>query len=217
MWSENKPSKRKTLIVDMDDSLNQYSIISEENNTTYKLIIGNQDISCNSIKNLVYILQFLGNFSRVFLGENATAHFPDPSLDEETPPYNHSAVLKSLTNIAIGQLKETALTETTIAKLQKESTLRCDLPKRSTPLTCIKPKCLFDLKNDPCEVKNIIENQQGIAKNLKTKLDEYWKVLMPELPREDMDPLMNPVLYNGTYCTFLENWWCTRTKKIWTL
>lgn len=185
----------------MDEENNYYSIISENitdkeiSNTKYKLVVA--------------------TFNKKIFGANGTLHLGKPS--NNTPKYNISAVLKSIANIAIAKINKKAISKAQIIKLRSESTIFCQIPEETKPLDCANPGCLFELTNDPCELKNLIFEKPHIAEKLWRRMNSYWKVLMPQIKRNQTDPIMNPVLYNDTYCTYLENGLCGRTYKLWTI
>ena len=52
---------------------------------------------------------------------------------------------------------------------------------------------LFDLQNDPEEMKNIIENNTPIADSLRTQFDTWWQEIQPDLVNEmAVGPAINP-------------------------
>lgn len=63
---------------------------------------------------------------------------------------------------------------------------------------------LFDIKNDPCETKNIINDQPEIYKYLQNRLDEFRKELVPQQNKAS-DPCSNPAFANGTWFTWLSD------------
>lgn len=185
----------------MDEKNNYYSIISE-------------DITDKEQSNVKYKL-LVGSFTKVHFGRSGTLHLGKPS--ENSPQYNISAVLQSTVNIAIGKINNKTLNKVQIIELRSQSTTSCLIPPDIKTMDCANPGCLFDLTNDPCELKNLIFEKPDIAEKLRTRMNSYWKVLMPQGVRNKTDPIMNPALYNGTYCTYLENGLCGRTYKLWSI
>lgn len=60
-------------------------------------------------------------------------------------------------------------------------------------------ECLFDVKKDPCEMRNIIEQKPAIAKKLKSALNNYKVVKPVNFLSLSMDVFANPSLYNNIW------------------
>lgn len=185
----------------MDEKNNYYSIISE-------------DITDKERPNVKYKL-ILATFNKVYFGQKGTFHLGKPS--ENSPEYNISAVLQSTVNIALKKTNRKTLDKAQIIELRSQSTTSCQIPPEKKPLDCRNPGCLFDLTKDPCELNNLIFEKPDIAEKLRMRMNSYWRVLMPQQVRNKTDPIMNPALYNSTYCTYLENGLCGRTYKLWSI
>ncbi|XP_044260600.1 arylsulfatase B-like [Tribolium madens] len=88
----------------------------------------------------------------------------------------------------------------------------CRTPNQTPILNCTGG-CLFDLDKDPCETTNIIDSEPEIAKQLYEKIEKFWKELVPQR-NKDTDPKSDPIFYNNTWCTWLEDAWCYKTTNI---
>ncbi|XP_064214439.1 arylsulfatase B isoform X2 [Tribolium castaneum] len=88
----------------------------------------------------------------------------------------------------------------------------CRAPDQTPILNCTKG-CLFDLDKDPCETTNIIESEPEIANQLYEKIAQFWKELVPQR-NKDTDPKSDPIFYNNTWCTWLEDASCHKTTNI---
>lgn len=66
--------------------------------------------------------------------------------------------------------------------------------------------CLFDLSNDPCEMRNLAHERPDILARLKEKIDFYGKIA--KKPRnKPMDPKADPRYYGGIW-----TWWYDEIK-----
>jgi hypothetical protein len=45
---------------------------------------------------------------------------------------------------------------------------------------------LFDLKNDPGEKRNVVEQHQQVARELEAVFDRWWKEIQPSLVNENV-------------------------------
>ena len=55
--------------------------------------------------------------------------------------------------------------------------------------------CLFNLKEDPCEMNDLSEMHPEMLQQLKSKLDYYKTTMVLPLINTTDDPLSNPKLY----------------------
>ena len=52
---------------------------------------------------------------------------------------------------------------------------------------------LYDLKSDPGETKNVIQDHAEVVAKLRAAYDEWWNEVMPRLENEDaIGPKINP-------------------------
>lgn len=134
--------------------------------------------------------------------------------------YDKSAVLNSKVNNALTGIityqqiqeknkknsKNTDFTinlidEAKIDKLRNEATIKCTRePEELEQYNCnlLETPCLFNIKEDPCETKNLVRDRPNIARNLETLLVKYSKTALPprNVPR---DPNADPAKWNGTW------------------
>ena len=59
--------------------------------------------------------------------------------------------------------------------------------------------CLFNLKEDPCEINNLSEIYPEVLQKLKSRLDYYRATMVPPLINKTNDPLSNPKLHHGVW------------------
>lgn len=105
---------------------------------------------------------------------------------------------------------------TDIKRLREEATVLCKMPKAEEQLEgnqcnpMVSP-CLFNIKEDPCEMVNLASQRPLIVVTLEQELINYRKTARSPInvPR---DPNADPAKYNGTWT----NWQDAevRTEKI---
>lgn len=129
----------------------------------------------------------------------------------EIPPYNVTSILDSYTNLALQTLNPRSITKETIAQLRAEADVSW-CRTSDIDINCAKG-CLFDMHEDPCETTNIIELKDGVTKKLRERIEEL-SVGVVSQPRLAFDPKSDPVNYNNTWCTWLDDELCTKTENI---
>lgn len=118
----------------------------------------------------------------------------DSGRQPENPPYNTTAILNSVVN-------RKSLNE--ILEIRKRLDLSGCNGRNFTQLHC-DGFCLFDLFEDPCETTNIAREEFVVFEELKGRLGEFWKMVVPHTigePEEKADPK----LYNNTWVTWRDN------------
>jgi len=105
------------------------------------------------------------NFPLLF-GNNSKKY-----IQEDMPPYTetilNSAVSQSITYHLGGPVTQPS----TMVQLRREATVYCRFnASLYSFVTCNVTECLFDIENDPCETKNIVEQSPRVRKRLFVKL-----------------------------------------------
>ncbi|KAK9872817.1 hypothetical protein WA026_019601 [Henosepilachna vigintioctopunctata] len=142
---------------------------------------------------------------------------PEPTSLKQMD-YDVAAILNSPVNKAIEESKSNPvmLDETLITGLRKYSSALRQFPKcmnkPENPEIC-KKYCLFDLWIDPCETENLINDRSKakIVSTLKTRLQTFWRQVSPQT-NKNVDVNSNPAKYNGTWCTWLDDELCVKTR-----
>ena len=118
---------------------------------------------------------------------------------KNAPKYNVHAVTNSLVNNAAVSLG-LGTNAGAIYKLRTElTTTNC---RYRNPTVC-RQICLFNLEDDPCETTDISLFHPMKVLNLRVKLFNYRKVLVPQQTKP-VDPLANPKFCNGTFYNWLD-------------
>ncbi|XP_023215784.1 arylsulfatase B-like [Centruroides sculpturatus] len=63
--------------------------------------------------------------------------------------------------------------------------------------------CLFDVRNDPCEINNIADRHPQIVQSMLKRLKELESTAVP-IVKQDIDPLANPSLYQFVWTNWLD-------------
>ena len=201
--TENLTSSRTEILINIDEVKNTSTIIG--NNGRHKLIQGEYD-------NMQYVwLKWdLGTFGHDYFDKYfGSSDHQTPG----TPPYNHENVLESVTNQAITSVVDGTTTREKIDELRSQTDLSwCRDFNKTFDFKCTDG-CLFDLIDDPCETTNILEKEVEIREELKRKLEKYRLVLVPQR-NKDFDLSSDPIFYNNTWCTWLDDDWCFKTTNI---
>lgn len=133
-------------------------------------------------------------------------YYGDSGRDPKIPPYNTEQIINSPTNKAIQKLRSTkTLTKETIETRRKQLDISDCRDNLFKPFISCQNFCLFDLKNDQCETKNIINdtNTGQIVEDLKKQLEKYWHELVPQ-PHRGSDPRSDPAFCNRTWFPWLD-------------
>lgn len=90
-----------------------------------------------------------------------------------------------------------------IPALREQATVRCNYPvfnrKRCNPAESPNNICLYDIKNDPCELNNLTPYYPNVARYLFKTLVLHKQTLVPQSNRATEPRLANPQLFNGTW------------------
>lgn len=90
-------------------------------------------------------------------------------------------------------------------KIRYEAEIK-DCPKSATTTftTCDVDSCLFDLLDDPCETKNLIDVYPEVAEELKAIIREkHLPHLVPQ-QKVYVDPKADPKYCNGAWFTWMD-------------
>lgn len=131
-------------------------------------------------------------------------YYGDTGRDINVPSYNLEDILNSATNKAIGKLQK-PLTKENINTLRKQLDISwCRKDSYQPHLVCTD-FCLFDLDNDPCETKNLVNNVEtkSFVTQLNIKLEQFWNEIVPA-KKIPTDLLSNPEYCNNTWFTWLD-------------
>ncbi|XP_039310041.1 arylsulfatase B [Solenopsis invicta] len=141
------------------------------------------------------------------------------SPNENRPPYNPEKVLHSKAGIAIAHTiqrisgwkrldqihvnvkrsEKSILTSDKILQLRQQAEVYCNVSEQEK-ISCdplISP-CLFNIKDDPCEMINIIEQKPLVAASLKKAALKYRITMIPP-SNIKVDPRANPKYWNNTW------------------
>lgn len=135
-------------------------------------------------------------------------HYGDSGRDIFDPDYNAFEVLNSDVNKAIlaATNNEAPLTEAEILSIRSQFEIK---PKslQSTFLGCSYMNdnyCLFDLENDPRELKDVKAGKPVEFELLRKALDKLKMELVPQTNNKTIDPASNPAHCNNTWFTWGE-------------
>ncbi|XP_014208813.1 arylsulfatase I-like [Copidosoma floridanum] len=175
-----------------------------------------------------YILGTVGN-GEDWYGE--TGRTEDAEQEGRSPAYDPETVLMSKAGTAISGLltakqvteiravrshtyervREDAittaklLTADELLKLRSTASIRCTVPE-SDRIAC-NPRqapCLFNIKEDPCEQRNLADQRPMILATLEEALLKYRVTAVPpsNVPN---DPRADPALWNSTWVNWLDD------------
>ncbi|XP_028050457.1 uncharacterized protein LOC105832676 [Monomorium pharaonis] len=144
------------------------------------------------------------------------------SPDENRPSYDPEKVLYSKAGIAfaetikqiskqkVNQLqvditRESILTSNKILQLRQQAEVHCNVTEQEKiPCDPMIFPCLFNIKDDPCEMINIIEQKPFVAASLEMTLLKYRLTMVPPSNKE-MDFQANPIHWNNTWTYWQES------------
>ncbi|XP_012279683.1 arylsulfatase B [Orussus abietinus] len=101
--------------------------------------------------------------------------------------------------VSSGELNARMLTTSDILRMRSEAELKCNT-KEEEKVSCdpLDSPCLFNIREDPCEMVNLAKTKPVILATLEDALLKY-KVTMVPPSNLDKDPLANPANWNGTW------------------
>ncbi|XP_044255571.1 arylsulfatase J isoform X1 [Tribolium madens] len=114
--------------------------------------------------------------------------------------YNVSLVVNSPTGVALKSINMSLVPEE-ITKLLNSSRIDCSMDKEPIPCKPLEETCLFNVIQDPCELRNLAKENPKIVMNLEEALNKYNNTAIPpgNLP---LDPRGNPKYWNYTWTNF---------------
>lgn len=130
-------------------------------------------------------------------------YYGDSGRMIETLPDYESIVLKSSVSQGITSHLGGPVTQpSTMKQLRREATVQCrpntTYFNRHIFTTCNVTECLFDIVNDPCETKNIVESYPRIAQDLDLYLERYGNILVRQI-KLPIDWFADPRRRNNTW------------------
>ena len=86
--------------------------------------------------------------------------------------------------------------------MKRTSMIRCGKKPAEAP-DCTNG-CLFNMRQDPCEYKDLSQVNTEIFEELKTKLENYKKEMIPPRYKHDEDPNANPRNHGGVWSPWID-------------
>jgi hypothetical protein len=125
-------------------------------------------------------------------------------LGSTNPPYNPKAVLQSSAGMALATVKP-LVSAANILQLRKKATVTCSESVNNTPCNLVKGPCLFDLSDDPCEMKDLSAEHPKEMKELTELLSNYTATLVPQL-NQPYDPVnADPARFNNVWSPWIDS------------
>ncbi|KRT85455.1 hypothetical protein AMK59_2579, partial [Oryctes borbonicus] len=185
------------------DGINQLETILKGRPTNRKELL----INIDEAENYVGMLGYGGRYKYIngsIFNNSYAGYYGVSGREPEDPEYKVWAVLKSPTNTALRYLTHESLDADDIIETRwyfESEDCRQQLPE---DLDC--SPCLFDVWDDPCETKNIAAEEPLIVRNLSARVEEFWKVLVPQ-QNKSPDPSSDPANFGGVWTTWLDEEW----------
>ncbi|XP_014214434.1 arylsulfatase B-like [Copidosoma floridanum] len=171
------------------DGQNLWTMIAKGTESRRKSILLNIDPNSNGEAAIIGRHKLIKDTKEVGKG-----YYGDAGNDITYPVYNAGEALRSPAGLAIKKLSSFAgLNPEKAQVLRERATVRCSRPR--TQLDC-STLCLFDIEDDPCETTDLSPRQPEIVKQLEEFIDEYKKVMSPQMNAE-IDPCSDPKFFNG--------------------
>lgn len=200
--SQNKPNPRKDVLCHHDILSPYMSYISGNykyvNGSTYE---GKYDDWLSSTSN--------STEENEDFGENYAEHILKSDAGQALYKYSFSNLKQTQVE---NEIDWQGITSTEIEDLRSSSKVTCEgvtKPPKDSPYYCdpFKSPCLFDLRNDPCEMINLATAKPDILARLEEKVIYYGKIALP--PRnKPSDPRADPANYGGIW-----TWWYDEIRR----
>ncbi|XP_071452644.1 arylsulfatase J-like [Hetaerina americana] len=127
-----------------------------------------------------------------------------PSGRGKKHTYDANLVVESKAGKALESIGS-PLSKELITRLREDAQVDCDAeptaPQASAPCDLLKSPCLFNIRDDPCEKRNLAAFCPQMLEELLQRLAEYNATAVPpsNLP---IDPMGNPKLWQYTWSSF---------------
>lgn len=126
--------------------------------------------------------------------------------NREVPLYNTTRILKSAVSGSISAHLGGPVTQpSAMISLRLQATVQCfanttyySHPIRNTFVTCNETECLFDIVNDPCEMRNIAKQYPNRVQHLDKLLEKYGQLLQKQM-KHPIQWLADPRRKNNTW------------------
>lgn len=114
--------------------------------------------------------------------------------------YNISDVIHSLSGVAIQKLGLLP-DKSKIVALRNQATIKCsdDITEKKCDST--KEPCLYNIREDPCEVHNLAEDFPDLLKELLERMESINKTALPP-GNKPLDPRADPRYWSNTWTDF---------------
>ncbi|XP_037817226.1 arylsulfatase J isoform X2 [Lucilia sericata] len=127
-----------------------------------------------------------------------------PAGDRDARSYDYKAIRSCYAGRALATLNMLP-TPADITRMRSESNIDCTARrpylKQGTVCKPLVKPCLFNIRDDPCEIYNLAQKYPNILKALLEELDNFNATAVPpsNLP---LDPRANPSRWNYTWTNF---------------
>ncbi|XP_076290004.1 arylsulfatase B isoform X2 [Lasioglossum baleicum] len=130
-------------------------------------------------------------------------YYGDSGRMVEVLPYSDLVMRSSISEVITHHLGGPVTQPSTMAQLRQDAmTFNCrpniTYYRRYSYTTCNVTECLFDIVNDPCETKNIVEAYPRITRDLDLYLEKYGRILVRQT-KVPIDGLADPRRRNNTW------------------
>ncbi|XP_024878388.1 arylsulfatase B-like [Temnothorax curvispinosus] len=123
------------------------------------------------------------------------------TAQEELPPYTETILKSAVSQSITYHLGGPVTQPSTMIQLRREAMVHCRSNStfyRDNFFTCNVTECLFDIENDPCETKNIVEQYPRVARELDQFLEQYGRNVTIQV-KPPVDWLADPRRTNNTW------------------
>ncbi|XP_011689983.1 PREDICTED: arylsulfatase B-like [Wasmannia auropunctata] len=188
MLDKDEPTVRDRLLLNIDEISTTEGAIFKH----YKLLRGSIENGHYDGYHRDYERNYTPHTWRYYNDSRKSTH-------EYVPPY-YEAILNSTVSQSIKYHLGGPVTQpSTIMQLRQDATVNC----RSNAslynfITCNVTECLFDIKNDPCETKNVVNQYPRIARELDQILENYSRSIAIQV-KPPVDWLADPRRTNNTW------------------
>lgn len=114
--------------------------------------------------------------------------------------YNITEVINSLSGIAVKKLGLMP-TKNEIIALRDQATLQCRSEVTTKKCNSLNEPCLFNIKEDPCEIHNLAEDFPDKLNELLVRMEEINKTAIPP-GNKPIDPRADPRYWSNTWTDF---------------
>ncbi|XP_067010876.2 arylsulfatase B [Anabrus simplex] len=180
------------------DGVDQWEeLLADKGNSSRQEVLLNIDEHQN---NSAYIYDHWKLVQGSYKGGEFEKFLGDSGRDDSYPTYSAINVVQAASRLGL----DYELNEETVLRLRNEMAVNCTMREDTLGTPPCADYCLFDLRTDPCETRNVANNNPDVVQMLQARLRYFNEQLVPQL-NKPVDNRSDPANFNNTWMPWLDN------------